>query len=892
MIKGEIKRMLNPETIAVIGASEKEKSVGRTLVENLCDWSRERKLFPVNPNWKKVLGFDCYPEISRVPEHIDLALIATPAPTIPDIVEACGKADVEGLIVVSAGFREVGEEGRRLEEEIKSIRNHHGMRVIGPNCLGVIRPNIGLNASMLKAVPKGGNIAFISQSGALGGAIFDWAIFAHAGFSIFASLGSMIDVDFADLIDFLGTDPYTRSIMLYMEEGVGNAKKFMSAAKGFARTKPIIAVKPGRFSQEPIQVRSRASAMARSDRVYDAAFGRVGVVRVKEAADLFNTVRVLHAKHLPQGPRLAIVTNAIGIGVMATDALIELGGRLATISEESLRKLELIVPPYCSSRNPVDVYRDADIQRYVDAVQVCLSDPGVDAVLVIYTLQDAPRPKELAEAITGLAQISYKPILTTWIGGKEVQEGREILFQHSIPSYETPEEAVRVYLHMVHYKRGLELQYETPEELPIDQTPPKNNLKTLIQRAVKEGETVLNEEESNRFLVTYGIPVMRVAIVHHVEEAVRTARSLGYPVVLKVVSPDIVFRSDIGGVVLGVNSNEELRKEYKKLLRMVEDSAPNARITGVGIQKMIEKIDYEIYLGAKKDRDFGSVILFGMGGIGMQLFKDFSIALPPLNQILARRLMEETEIYRLLHGYGHKAPADFRRLEQMIVSFSNLIVDFPEIAEMDIHPIAISDGQTHVLNARIILDPHGLEYRSLYPHLMITPYPTRYVTAWNLPDGTEVTFRPIKPEDEPMLSEMLAELSEETLKERFFQVIKSITHEMLIRLCNIDYDREMTIAVEIRTDSKRKLIAIGSLMIEPDFKKGEFALVIHDVYQGKGIGYKLLDLLIGIAQEKGLEELYGIIRADNRRMLGLCGKLGFTVTSLSEGMTRAALLLK
>jgi len=385
---------------------------------------------------------------------------------------------------------------------------------------------------------------------------------------------------------------------------------------------------------------------------------------------------------------------------------------------------------------------------------------------------------------------------------------------------------------------------------------------------------------------------MRVAIVHHVEEAVRSAKTLGYPVVLKVISPDIVFRDDVGGVILGVNSNGELRKEYKKLLRRVEESVPEARITGVGIQKMIEKIDYEIYLGAKKDKDFGSVILFGMGGIGMQLFKDFSIALPPLNQILARRLMEETEIYRLLHGYGHKAPADFRRLEQMIVRFSNLIVDFPEIAEMDIHPIAISNGQTHVLNARIILDPRGLEHRSPYPHLMITPYPTRYATAWNLPDGTEVTFRPVKPEDEPMLSEMLAELSEGTLKERFFQVIKSITHEMLVRLCNIDYDREMTIAVEVRADSKRKLIAIGSLIIEPDFKKGEFALVIHDVYQGKGIGHRLLDLLIGIAQEKGLEELYGIIQADNRRMLSLCEKLGFKVTFLSEGMTRATFLLE
>jgi acetyltransferase len=893
MIKGDIKRMLNPATIAVIGATEKEGTPGRTLLENLCSWSKDsRKIYLVNPHRKTILGHECYPEIAALPEHIDLSIVATPAPTVPEIIEECGKVEVDGMIIISAGFKEVGEKGRELESQIKEIRNRYGMRIIGPNCLGVIRPHVGLNASILKVLPKGGNIAFISQSGALGGAVFDWAVLAHAGFSIFASLGSMVDLDYGDLVDFLSSDPHTRSIVFYMEEGIGDTKKFISAVKGFARYKPILVVKPGRFLEPQVPGLSHAGELVRSDQVYDAAFRRMSIIRLREITDLFNAVRVLQSHHLPEGPRLAVVTNAVGVGVMATDALLEGGGELASLSKEGLESLNAVLPSYWTRDNPVDVFRDADIERYLRVIQVFLEEPEVDGILIIYTLQETPLPKELADAIVEIASKASKPIVTAWVGGRDVQEGRQVLFQNHVPTYETPEEAIKAYLYMYRYRRSLQIQYETPAELSVDKGPSKNNLKAFIRRSYKDGKTVLNEEESSRFLTTYGIPTVQSQISLDREEAIFLARRVGYPVVLKIVSPDIIYRMDVGGVVTGISSDDELRKEYDRLIGRTKQYAPKAKITGVAVQKMVEKIDYEIFLGSKKDRDFGSVIVLGIGGMGVQIFKDFSIGLPPLNQALARRLMEETEVYKMIQGYGLKPPADFRRLEQTIVSFSNLIVDFPEIAEMDINPLAISDGKAFVLSARIIIDKDCLEYTSPYPHLVITPYPTRYVVPWTLSDGTEVLLRPVKPEDEPLVKEMLTSLSEETLKERFFQQVKSVTHEMLINLCNIDYDREIAIVAEIRENSLRKIIGVTGLMVEPDLRSGEFGVIVHDHYQGKGIGIKLIDVLIGIAQEKGLKEFYGIVRSDNRKMLRVCEKLGFTARPFEDDLSKVTLTLQ
>ena len=886
-----IQVMFDPKTIALIGATGKKGAVGRTILENLLR-SKERKIFPVNPHANKVLGVKSYPGISSVPEHVDLAVVATPARSVPVVVEECGQAGVEGVVIISAGFKEIGEEGTRLESEIDRIRKKYGMRIMGPNCLGFVRPPLDFNATFLRGKAPPGNIAFISQSGALGSAILDWAVSAGIGFSMFASLGSMLDVDFGDMIDFLGDDPATRSILIYME-GVGNARKFMSAARAFARRKPIIILKPGRFAESARAAHSHTGAMAGDDAVYEAAFRRAGVVRVGEIAELFDAAEVLDSKKLPAGPRLAVVTSAGGPGVMATDALIHLGGELAELSDESMKQLNAFLPPYWSKANPVDVLGDATVDRFTKALTICLGDPMVDGVLVIYTPTDSAPSTQVAQAVADSAKNAWKPVIATWMGGEDVEEGRHIFVENSIPAYDTPEEAVRTYVNMCRYKGHLDQLYETPEELPAHIASSKDHLKELLKMALKEGRTLLNEAESKDFLMTYGIPVTMVQVAQDPEAAVSIADKVGYPVVIKVVSPDISHKSDVGGVIMGIDSSAALKAAYEKLMQSVKKGAPEAAIMGVAVEKMITDVDYELILGAKKDRDFGSVILFGMGGTMAEFIKDFSIGLPPLNQTLAKMLIQDTKVYRMLRGFRGKPAADFEGLEEILVNFSNLIIDFPEIAEIDINPLAISNGKASALDARIIIDKnYNATSRSPYPHLIITPYPTRYTTPWQLSDGTEVLLRAIRPEDEPGEHEMLSSLSEDTLKTRFFSVIKDMSHEWLILFCNIDYDRHMAIVAEMEENGKKKMIGVARLIMDQDLRSGEVAVLVQDRFQGKGLGTKFVEMLIGIARERGLEDIRADVLTGNAKMLNVFRRLGFTTQLVPDGTSEAVLKLK
>jgi len=888
---GHLQVMFNPKTVALIGATEKRAAVGRTILENLLR-SKERRIFPVNPLREKVLDVKSYPTIAGVPEHVDLAVVATPARSVSEVVEECGQAGIKGVVIISAGFKEIGEECTQLESEIDRIRRKYGMRIMGPNCLGFVRPVLGLNATFLRGNPPPGNMAFISQSGALGSAILDWAVSAGIGFSMFASLGSMIDIDFGDMIDFLGDDAATKSILIYME-GVGDARKFMSAAREFARRKPILILKPGRFAESARAAHSHTGAMAGDDAVYEAAFRRTGIVRVREIAELFDAAEVLDSKKLPAGPRLAIVTAAGGPGVMATDALIDLGGELAKLSEESMKQLNAFLPSYWSKANPVDVLGDATVDRITKALTICLSDPMVDGVLVIYVPLDSAPSTQLAQAVADSTKNAWKPVIATWMGAKDVEEGRHIFVENNIPTYDTPEEAVRTYVNMCRYKRHLDQLYETPDELPAHKAPSKDHLKELLRMALTEGRTLLNEEESKDFLKTYGIPVTMPQFVQGPEAAVSIAEKVGYPVVIKVVSPDISHKSDVGGVIIGIDSSAALKEAYGKLMQRVKKRAPEAAIMGVAVEKMITDVDYELILGTKKDKDFGSVILFGMGGTAAEFIKDFSIGLPPLNRTLAKMLMQDTKVYKMLQGFRGKPPADFEGLEEIVVNFSNLIVDFPEIAEIDINPLAISNGRASALDARIIIDrDYSAASRSPYPHLVITPYPTKYITPWQLSEGTEVLLRPIRPEDEPAEHEMLSSLSEETLRTRFFSTIKNISHEWLILFCNIDYDRHMAIVAEVRENGKEKMIGVARLIMNPDLTSGELAVLVHDRFQGKGLGHKLVEVLIGIGRERGLENIRAEVLTENERMLKVFRRLRFTTHWLTGGTSEAELKLK
>jgi acetyltransferase len=871
---GTLEHMLNPKAVAAIGASEKEGSVGKSLLRNLLLSKDRRKIYPVNPKHESVMGLKCYANIASVPEHVDLAVIATPAQTVPFIVEECAKASVDGVVIISAGFREVGEEGRKLEQQIAQIQAKYDIRVLGPNCVGVVRPHIGLNASFLEDNPEPGQIAFVSQSGALGSAILNWAIGAHIGFSMFASLGSTLDLGYGDMIDFLGEDPHTRSIIIYME-GIHSARKFMSAARGFARTKPIIIIKAGRHAAGAKAASSHTGALAGDFAVYEAAFKRAGVVRVEEIADLFNCAEVLETRFLPAGPRLAVVTNAGGPAVLAADSIVDYGGELAQLSDESKRVLESDLPPYWSHGNPVDILGDADVQRYEMAVRTCIAEPNIDGLIVIYTTQGVTSALSVAEAIAKIAADRKKPMLTVWMG----QEGaaRDVFRRNDVPTYQTPEQAVKTYMYMYRYRRNLDLLYQTPEELPVDLAPPRSHLKLMMSRTKVQQRKALAQSDVDRFLDAYGITRVPGSLARNVDEGSMIAGEVGYPVVLKIASQDILHKTDFNAVIKGIENSQQLREQYKALVDNISKTKPDARIDGVYVQKMLKNIDYELILGSKKDRDFGAVVLFGLGGIGVELFKDFSIGLPPLNQVLARRIMEETRIYQALSkGLRNKPPVDLMALDELVVRFSNMIVDFPEISEMDINPLSVSDGKIYALDARIIIDQTVTEKTDPHSHLVIMPYPSKYVTPWRLDDGTEVILRPIRPEDEPIELEFIRNLSAETSRYRFFHVIKDLPHDALVRFCNIDYEREMAFVAETRQGERRLEIGVARLILEANRKKGEFAVVVADKYQGMGLGTKLTDMLIDVAREKDIDIMYGRIMSENVKMIRLSEKLGFT----------------
>ncbi|MCJ7762618.1 acetate--CoA ligase family protein, partial [Candidatus Bathyarchaeota archaeon] len=607
MVTLNLDKIFNPKSVAIIGASDQEGSVGYAIVKNFTQLGYAGKVYFVNMRKPEILGIKTYPTVGQIPEPVDLAMIATPAKTVPDVVEQCGKAGVKGAIIVSVGFKETGAEGKALEDKILEIKKKYGIRIIGPNCIGIIRPKINLNATFVDKMPKPGKIAFLSQSGALGSAILDWAIHENIGFSNFVSVGSMIDVDFGDLIDYFGTDSQTKSILMYVE-GITEARKFMSAARHFARTKPIIVVKAGKFTESAKAVASHTGSLSGEDAIYDAAFKRAGIVRVEEIGDLFNAAAVLGTQPLPRGPNLAVITNAGGPGVMATDALIAKGGKLAKLSQKTLDVLNGVLPSFWSRGNPIDVLGDAQADRYKTAVEACLNDENIDGILIIFTQQAVGDPIAITKAIVELVKskaYQNKTILTSFMGYNSVQEANSILNANNIPTYSTPEQAIKTYMHMYQYQRNVELIYETPEELPVDAAPPKRPIMSILRNAAVEGRELLTEDEAKKLLKYYNFPVVPTEVATTADEAVAFARQMGYPVVLKILSPQIVHKTEAGGVILDLNSATEVRQAFDMIVQRAKAYDPNAQIIGVTVQPMIKKKGVEVILGGKTDPLFG-----------------------------------------------------------------------------------------------------------------------------------------------------------------------------------------------------------------------------------------------------------------------------------------------
>ncbi|HZN65774.1 MAG TPA: bifunctional acetate--CoA ligase family protein/GNAT family N-acetyltransferase [Tepidisphaeraceae bacterium] len=876
--------IFSPRNVAVIGATETANSVGRTVLWNLIQSPFGGTVYPVNPKRPNVLGIRAYPNIAAVPEKVDLAVIVTPAPVVPGVMNECADAGVKGAIVISAGFKEMGPPGVELERKVLEAARRGRMRVIGPNCLGVMNPLTGLNATFAAGMARPGNVAFLSQSGALLTAILDWSLRELVGFSAFVSTGSMLDVGWGDLIDHLGNDPKTHSILIYMES-IGDARSFLSAAREVALTKPIIVIKAGRTEAAAKAAASHTGSLTGSDEVLDAAFRRTGVLRVNTISDLFYMAETLSKQPRPNGPRLAILTNAGGPGVIATDALIGAGGQLATLAPETTAELNKILPPHWSRNNPIDILGDAGPDRYAKSLEVAARDPNSDGLLVILTPQDMTDATATAEALKPYAKTEGgKPVLASWMGGPDVAGGEAILNRAGIPTFSFPDTAARAFQYMWRYSYSLRGIYETPT-LGVDveaDNADRDAAAGILQVVRDSGRTILTEYESKRLLAAYHIPTVETHVASTEEGAVEWASVLGFPVVLKLFSETITHKTDVGGVKLNLHDKEAVHHAFRQIRDAVAEKAGAQHFHGVTVQPMVKLADaYEVIVGSSIDPQFGPVLLFGSGGQLVEVYRDRALGLPPLTATLARRMMEQTKIFTALKGVRGRKPADIPSLERLMVRFSQLVVEQPWVKEIDINPLLVSSDGMVALDARVVLHEPGTPAEKL-PRSAIRPYPVQYVSEWRTKDGTPVTLRPIRPEDEPLMVKFHQALSERSVWLRYFHPLKlsqRTAHDRLTRVCFNDYDRELALVAE-RRDAKtgeREILGVARLSKLPGGREAEFALLVLDQCQGRGLGTQLLRSLLQAARDEKLARVSADVLPENLEMQRVATKLGFRI---------------
>ncbi len=888
-VRSSLKTFFKPQSVALIGATEKAGSVGRTILSNLIASPFGGTVYPVNPNRPSVLGIQSHRSIASIPEKVDLAVIVTPPKSIPGIIEECGEAGVPTAVVISAGFKEVGEEGAQLELDLVAKAREYGMRVVGPNCLGVMNPISGLNATFAAGMANKGRVSFIGQSGALITAILDWSLREGVGFSSIISLGSMADVGWGDLIDYLGDDPDTDAIVIYMET-VGDARAFLSAVREVALQKPIIVMKPGRTAEASRAAASHTGSMTGSDEVLDTAFRRTGVLRADRISDLFYFAEILGKQPLPKGPRLTILTNAGGPGVLATDALIRSGGKLAPVSEETIAKLDKVLPPTWSRANPIDIIGDAPPDRYAAALDIMAKDPDSDGLLVILTPQAMTDPTKTAREIIPYTTNADKPIMTCWMGGSDIEAGERILSEAGLATFPYPDSAAHMFTELVAYSENLKSLYETPGLTPDwVRRPQRKRATRLIEQARAQGRTTLSEPESKELLDAYGIPVAETRTADTAEHAVAAADDIGYPVVVKLVSHTITHKSDVGGVRLDLPDEAAVRQAFSDIEKAVVENYSANDFEGVSVQPMIDRNGYELILGSSIDPQFGPVLLFGLGGTLVEVFKDSSLGLPPLTATLARRMMERTKIYTALKGVRGQGSVDMAGLEQLLVRFSELVVEQPAIAELDINPLLASPDRLLALDARVILHPRDVADEDL-PKSAIRPYPRKYAKSWKTEAGIEFVIRPIRPEDESLVVDFHGRLSKETVYQRYFTKLgyeQRIAHERLVRVCFTDYDREIALVAERLDPESGKLCIAGiaRLIRLNNSNTAEFSLIIADDYQGHGLGTEMVRRLIEVGQQEGVDLMVAEILGANGGMVRICEELGFSISIDDDGAT-------
>ncbi|MDD4962765.1 MAG: bifunctional acetate--CoA ligase family protein/GNAT family N-acetyltransferase [Gallionella sp.] len=887
-----LKTLFSPQSVAVFGASERPDSVGQIVFQNMLESGFQGGLYPINPKSAEIQGKKAYTSLAEIGEPVDLVVIATPPQTVPAIIESCGAYGVKAAVIITAGFGEAGAEGAALEKDLLEAAQRHGIRLIGPNCLGIMRPSIGLNATFNKGGANTGNIAFVSQSGALCTAILDWAQRNDVGFSSVVSMGSSTDVDFGEILDYLVSDPQTHSILMYIE-GIRNARRFMSALRAAARFKPVILVKVGRHAAGSKAAMSHTASLVGADDVFDAAVSRAGVIRVQTITQLFTAAKALSCGFRPVGNRLAIVTNGGGPGVMATDRAVDLGLSIATLSDHTIEYLNNYLPSNWPHANPVDIIGDAQADRYHHAVKACLEDENVDGVLAILTPQAMTKPLESAQALIELANTHSKPLLACWMGDSQVATARTAFNEAHKPHFRTPEPAVEVFAHLSAYYRNQKLLMQVPGPTSHHIEADVESARLIIEGAMQERRTVLTEIESKALLSAFHIPVAKTMVAHTPNEALLIAQQLGYPVAMKINSHDISHKSDAGGVLLNLDNAHEVRTAYQQILDNVRLARPDAQLNGISIEPMVVKPNgRELMIGVTTDPVFGPVITFGAGGTTVEIMGDRAVALPPLNNFLAKELIQGTRIAKMLGKFRNLPPANLNALEDMLLRVSEMVCELPLIEEMDINPLILDEHGALAADARVVV-----KYRQptadRYAHMAIYPYPTHLVSQWQLADGTNITIRPIRPEDATLVTEFVAGLSEESKYFRFMNSVQHLTEAMLVRFTQIDYSREIALMAVSTLHNQEVELGVARFATNPDGETCEFALVVADRIAGKGLGQKLMISLMDAARSKGLKVIEGEVLTNNHNMLKLTHRLGFShkLSEEDQGITKVSKVL-
>jgi len=870
-------KIFQPKSIAVVGASNKRGSVGNAIMRNLIHGGFQGAIYPINPKHGNLWNMPAYRSIRDCDNPVDLAVIASPIRTVPSVITDCVAHQISGAVVISAGGKETGAKGLKVEAAINEAVGDSGLRIIGPNCLGIIGSQAKVNASFAAQMPSPGKMAFISQSGAICTIVLDMSIKEKIGFSYFVSLGSMMDVDFGDVIDYLGGDSHVSSIVMYIEN-ITHVRKFMSAARAVSRIKPIVALKAGRTAAGARAAASHTGALAGVDEIYEAAFKRAGIVRVKTFEELFDCAELLAKKPKLFGTGLAIITNSGGPGVMAADTLSDYGLEPVELSNDTLSQLDRVLSSNWSRSNPIDMIGDATAKQFHDAAEICAKAQETNCLLALLAPTATIAPSQAAQSLVDVSKENACPIITAWMGGPQVEKGREILNQAGIPTFDTAERAVRAFKNLYQYTKNIELLQEIPAKLPNVMEFDRPGAKLIIEDCIAEKRGLLSEIKSKKLLSAYGIPVNITQLAASKSEAVRAAKLIGFPIAMKINSRDISHKSDAGCVEINLTDASDVGTAYDKIVQNASTYAPNALIQGVTVQAMSEGSGIELILGVKKDKEFGPVILFGMGGVLTEVFRDHALALPPMNRLLAKRLMEETKTNRILKGYRNIEPANLILLEEILIRLSQLAVDFPEIEELDINPLIVRGQKAIAVDARVLLRTDDAPAGS---HLVISPYPKHLEFHKVTQGNVKIFIRPIRPEDAPLLEALFDTLSAQSIYYRFFTPMKQLPHKMLARFTQIDYDRQVAFVALPESAHGEKLLGVARVIVSPNQKAAEFSVLVGDPWQGKGIGAELLKQCLLSSKQLGIQNVCGTVLSDNTKMISLARKLGCRIKKVA-----------